>query len=56
MFLAANLDEWERLAVADALEDAEFMAKQEIIRQGDEGNDFYIIVEVYQIKLVESRN
>jgi len=43
--LLSNLDEWERLAVADALEDAEFMAKQEIIRQGDEGNDFYIIVE-----------
>ena len=40
-----TLDEWERLTIADALEDCEFDAGQVIVNQGDRGDDFYIIVE-----------
>jgi len=40
-----SLDKWERLTVADALEPAVFPAGAEIMRQGDQGNEFYIIVE-----------
>jgi len=43
---AASLDEWERLTVADALEPVQFDADTEVIRQGDPGEDFFIIVEV----------
>ena len=42
----ASLDEWERLTVADALEPAQFEPDQDVIRQGDPGEDFFIIVEV----------
>ena len=42
----ASLDEWERLTVADALESAQFEEGQVVIRQGDPGEDFFIIVEV----------
>jgi len=42
----ASLDEWERLTVADALEPAQFEQGQVVIRQGDPGEDFFIIVEV----------
>jgi cAMP-dependent protein kinase regulator len=42
----ASLDEWERLTVADALEPVHFDEGQEVIRQGDPGEDFFIIVEV----------
>jgi len=44
--VVASLDEWERLTVADALEPAQFDEGQEVIRQGDPGEDFFIIVEV----------
>lgn len=43
--LLDNLDEYERMSVADALEEVEFKAHEEIIRQGDEGHHFFIIVE-----------
>lgn len=47
-----NLDKWERHTVADALEPVTFEDGQEIVRQGDPGEDFFIIVEgsaiVYQ--------
>lgn len=39
------MDKWERLTVADALETASFEDSQTIVRQGEPGNDFYIIVE-----------
>jgi cAMP-dependent protein kinase regulator len=45
--LTASLDEWERLTVADALEPVQFEEGQEVIRQGDPGEDFFIIVEVW---------
>ncbi len=43
--LSENLDKWERLTVADALEAVGFEDSEEVVRQGDQGNDFYIIVE-----------
>ncbi|XP_013073680.1 cAMP-dependent protein kinase regulatory subunit isoform X4 [Biomphalaria glabrata] len=40
-----NLDKWERLTVADALEPVQFDDKEEIVRQGEPGEDFFIILE-----------
>ncbi|VVC86733.1 unnamed protein product, partial [Leptidea sinapis] len=40
-----SLEKWERLTVADALEPASFNDGEIIVRQGEPGNDFYIIVE-----------
>ena len=37
---------WERLTVADALEPVQFEDGQEIVRQGEPGEDFFIITEV----------
>jgi CRP-like cAMP-binding protein len=43
--LAESLDKWERLTVADALEPVSFEDRETIVRQGEPGDDFYIIVE-----------
>lgn len=43
--ISESLDKWERLTVADALETATFEDGQTIVKQGEPGNDFYIIVE-----------
>ncbi|RVE43949.1 hypothetical protein evm_011418 [Chilo suppressalis] len=40
-----SLEKWERLTVADALEPVSFTDGEIIVRQGEPGNDFYIIVE-----------
>ncbi|XP_039265487.1 cAMP-dependent protein kinase type I-beta regulatory subunit-like [Styela clava] len=40
-----SLDKWERLTVADALEPAQFDSGDEVVVQGQPGNDFFIIVE-----------
>jgi len=40
-----NLDKWERLTVADALEAVNFENEQEVVKQGEPGDDFYIIVD-----------
>lgn len=40
-----SLEKWERLTVADALEPVSFTDGETIVRQGEPGNDFYIIVE-----------
>lgn len=40
-----SLDKWERLTVADALEPVSFYDGETIVKQGEPGNDFYIIVE-----------
>ena len=45
-WFAESLDEWERLTVADALEPVTFKPDQEVVVQGQPGNDFFIIVEV----------
>ena len=36
---------WERLSVADALESCSFKKGDVIIKQGDDGDDFYLIIE-----------
>nr|XP_045601805.1 cAMP-dependent protein kinase type I regulatory subunit-like isoform X1 [Procambarus clarkii] len=40
-----SLDKWERLVVADALEPVSFESGSTVVRQGEAGDDFYIIVE-----------
>merc|ERR1719232_1804068 len=40
-----NLDKWERLTVADSLEAVSFEDESVVVKQGEQGNDFYIIVE-----------
>ena len=44
--LTESLDEWEKLTVADALEPVQFQDGAVIMRQGDPGEEFYIILEV----------
>ena len=44
-FSTESLEKWERLTVADALEPVAFEDGETIVRQGDPGEDFYIIVE-----------
>ena len=44
-FFAENLDHWERLTIADALEAVNFKDGDVIMRQGEPGNEFFIIVE-----------
>ncbi|XP_065580007.1 cAMP-dependent protein kinase type I regulatory subunit-like isoform X3 [Artemia franciscana] len=39
------LDKWERLRVADVLESVSFSDGETIVRQGEPGDDFFIIVE-----------
>ncbi|XP_034396378.1 protein kinase, cAMP-dependent, regulatory, type I, alpha (tissue specific extinguisher 1) a [Cyclopterus lumpus] len=40
-----SLDKWERLTVADALETVQFQDGQEIVVQGEPGEEFFIILE-----------
>jgi cAMP-dependent protein kinase regulator len=40
-----NLDKWERMTVADSLTPVVFEDGQEIVRQGEPGEDFFIITE-----------
>ncbi|XP_028517044.1 cAMP-dependent protein kinase type I-alpha regulatory subunit isoform X2 [Exaiptasia diaphana] len=40
-----SLDKWERLTVADALEPVQFQDGEEVVVQGEHGDEFYIIVE-----------
>lgn len=44
-FLTESLDKWERLTVADSLEPVAFDDNETIVKQGEAGDDFYIIVE-----------
>lgn len=41
-----SLDKWERLTVCDALEPCNFNDGEEIVVQGEPGDDFFIIAEV----------
>lgn len=43
--LLQSLDKWERLAVADALEAVDFADGDVVIRQGEEGREFFIIIQ-----------
>lgn len=40
-----SLDKWERLTVADALEPCTFQEGENIVTQGESGEEFFIIVE-----------
>lgn len=40
-----NLQDWERLTVADALEAVSFEAGMAIVREGDLGNEFFIVID-----------
>merc|ERR1712168_1589743 len=40
-----NLDKWERLTVADALEATSFEDGEAVVKQGEPGDDFFIIVD-----------
>jgi len=40
-----GLDDWERLTIADALESVQFEDGDVIMKQGDPGDEFYIILE-----------
>ncbi|KAB7507865.1 cAMP-dependent protein kinase type I regulatory subunit [Armadillidium nasatum] len=40
-----SLDKWERLTVADSLENVCFDSGETVVRQGEPGDDFFIIVE-----------
>ena len=43
--LIESLDKWERLTVADSLEQVQFEDGEKIVVQGDHGDDFFIIIE-----------
>ena len=45
LIFAENLDHWERLTIADALEAVVFKSGDVIVRQGEPGDEFFIIVE-----------
>lgn len=53
--LLDSLDQWERLTVCDALEAATFEDGEEIVVQGNPGDDFFIIVEG-QASVLQRRN
>lgn len=43
--ILSSLDHWERMTIADSLVSATFEDETVIMRQGDVGEDFFIIVE-----------
>ena len=45
LLLAESLEKWERFTVADALEPCTFEDGETIVKQGEPGDDFFIIVE-----------
>jgi hypothetical protein len=45
VWLTESLEKWERYTVADALEPCSFEDGETIVKQGEPGDDFYIIVE-----------
>ena len=50
-----NLDKWERLTVADSLEAVSFEDEEVVVKQGEQGNDFFIIVEGTAIVSLKSK-
>ena len=47
-----ELDKWERFTVADALESVQFEDGDKIIVQGEKGEDFFIIIEVKEYRII----
>jgi len=50
-----SLDKWERLTVADALEPVTFEDGENVVVQGEQGDDFFIIAEG-QAVVLQRRN
>ena len=46
VLVAESLDKWERCTIADALEPVSFDDQEVITRQGEPGDDFFLIIEV----------
>ena len=46
-----SLDKWERLTVADALEAVTYEDNENVVVQGEHGDEFYIIVDVSVLAL-----
>ena len=42
-----SLDHWERMTVADALVATQFEDKEVVMTQGEQGDDFFIVVDGY---------
>ena len=40
-----KLYDWERMTIADALEEVEFSDGVDVVKEGEEGEDFFIIVQ-----------
>uniref|UniRef100_A0A7S1G631 Cyclic nucleotide-binding domain-containing protein n=1 Tax=Bicosoecida sp. CB-2014 TaxID=1486930 RepID=A0A7S1G631_9STRA len=51
--LLSTLNQYERLTIADALQQVDFADEVDIIAEGDDGNDFYII-ETGEVKCTKS--
>lgn len=47
--LLESLTEYERLTIADSLESISFSKGEMIIKEGDIGDNFYIIESVYKL-------
>ena len=43
--LLENLYEWERMTVADALQEVTFDEDEIVLKEGDDGDDFFIILD-----------
>ena len=43
--LSDDLDKWERLTIADALEEITFENEEQVFMKGDIGKDFFLILE-----------
>ena len=43
--LLENLYEWERMTVADALQEVTFDEDEIVVKEGDDGDDFFIILD-----------
>ena len=39
------MDKWEKLAVVDALEETSFEDGEMIVKQGQDGDEFFFVVE-----------
>lgn len=40
-----NLDEWERMTIADALEQVNYQTGEDVVKQGEAGNEFFMIIQ-----------
>ena len=45
ILLLENLYEWERMTVADALQEVTFDENEIVVKEGDDGDDFFIILD-----------